>query len=135
MAKKKKYKSLDDLNAAQRKMNAKCAAIEEDLLGVVTNPLSLITGSGGSGKKKHKKGKNKGSLNLAGFMPGLLSLVPVGSLVRQIPFSLLPSRKMSASILRVVAKSSLKVMIVNVAIWGFLKIKNRIRSRRKKISN
>ncbi len=133
MAKKKKYKSLDDLNAAQRKMNAKCVAIEEDLLGVVTNPLSLLTGSSGSRKKKRKKAKNKGSLNLAGFMPGILSLVPVGSLLR-LPLRLLPSRKTSASIFRVAAKSSLKVIIVNVAIWGFLKIKDRIQSRRKKIS-
>lgn len=135
MAKKKKYRSLDDLNAAQRRMNTKCVAIEDDLLNIVSNPLAAVTGSvGSSGKKNSRKHKNKHSQSagIASLIPGAGILGP--DLLKQLFFKAIPSKRRSGALLKTVAKIALKVVVVDAAVWGFSKIKQRIRSKRKKIS-
>lgn len=136
MAKKRKYRSLDDLNAAQRKMNIKCVAIEDDLLDIVSNPLSALTGATGgnrsSGSRKNNKSKKNRSMGLADMLPGATGMVP--GLVKQLLLKAIPSKKRTGSIFKTAATIALKVVIVDAAVWGFSKIKQRIQSNRKKIS-
>jgi len=42
MAKKRQYKSIDDINAAQRKMSKQCKQIERETIASITNPTGLL---------------------------------------------------------------------------------------------
>lgn len=148
MIKKKKYTTLDELNEAQKKMARASALIEDDFISIVKNPLNIFqlkdsTDSNIESTSKAEvakisntpkpKADDNSIMNIAGSILNTLGGSSLLGVVSNIVLPLLPTKKIGSSIGKVVLRNAVqittKVLIVNIAIWGFKQL------RKKKSSN
>lgn len=145
MVTKQKYTTLEELNLAQKQMARKTALIEDDFLSIVKNPLNILSLSDSDEqintptvtKKKaatnnKEQGPTNGLLDIAQSLLGNMGSSSTLGLITNVVLPLLPTKKIGQSVARNAASIGLKVMAVNLAIWGFKKLKANWQEKKRK---
>lgn len=123
MAKKRQYKSIDDLNAAQKKFSKQCREIEQNALSTLTNPTGILMDIGigfisnriFGNQSKNKEGK------IANMLPALFGNKKNSS--QKQGKGLLsgakntPSNNIFKKLLRGSAKIFIKYQLLNMGLW------------------
>ena len=142
---KKKYNTLYELNLAQRRMARKSVAIEDEFLGIIKNPLSLFSSSttvqksNKSQKIATVKSEPVQKTEEGNVFSDILSLAistmgstsPLG-MITKLLLPLLPTKKIGKSVAKNAGSIAVKVIIVNLAIWGIKQLRIKAKNRSKK---
>jgi hypothetical protein len=124
---KKKYSSVDELNNAQREMNKTCTNIEQEMLGYISNPLSLIFNKG--------QNSTEGETNTPPqtVVDKLLDYIPMAlPVIQNVVLPMVGGKKLKNRLFKSAFGIVWKIGLVNWAFWGVKKGIEKIKTNRSK---
>lgn len=144
MTMKKKYTTLDELNQAQKAMARESALIEDEFLSVVKNPLNIFS-FGANKQDEDQATTSQHSANTQGIaktnntdndgleiLQTALNVFGVNGILKlasNVLLPMIPTKKIGMSLVKNAGSIALKVIAVNIAIWGAKKIAQNIKKK------